>query len=217
MGLPRLPIPLMPPHLCWEFLKNVKDAKTLYVVAGTAHTVPVHWNGTALKGCKTHLTAGKLRCGLKAGPCPSRWVSYVPLIRCEDKRRIVVMVGLREVEKVTKLPHGTVVQVRRGATATAPVQVNRYPLSKEANEIGEMIAKRRSEDIGSFILHLWQDRELTEWCGITYRASRRVMEGDTVTAEPTTADQPAPLPRLPVVSPTLKRLQNVIGDIGKLD
>lgn len=216
MTLPILTGPAVKPHLDWEFDKDIGRSKDLFVVAGPMYRAPVHWTGKADVGCRTILTEAKLRCGVQ-GPCPGKWVGYLPLFRFKDKRRMVAKLSESMLGKGSNLQPGAVLMFHRPEGVKKKLTWVHYPLSKEANDYADLIGRTKCEDIRLWLLKLWQDRLLTEAVGEFFIPSRRVTLGEDDRQTPVDppgsppADKPTPIP--PAKRFTTSEFTNGFGKI----
>lgn len=139
-------------------------------------------------GCETHHIGDRSipcyaelpNCKLPCPHCPKRcqWTQYVPLIDCTGAKpeRIVITGGTKTRGDTLPLRPGAAVKLSRGPGQTDTVRVSVWPVG-EPCKVPLTAAGLCMVDITPYLLHLWQQRELTEHYGQRfYRARGRRRE-----------------------------------------
>lgn len=160
--------------------------------------------GAPVWGCETHHVGNQSipcyrelhGCSLTCPRCPQRsqWTAYIPLIECTGKhaRRIVYTGGMKAYRATVGLKPGTLVCVTRGTGQTDTINVSVWPTDR--HYAGPVCAAELiMPDITPYLLHLWQQRELTEHFGQRFFRARgkRHAEGGPRPAIPRSAPSPA--------------------------
>lgn len=134
-------------------------------------------------GCETHHSNQRSvpcyrelpGCTLTCPRCPQRcqWTQYIALIDLTDHhmRRVVYTGGTKTRADVISLAVGTLVSVTRGPNQTDTIRIRVWPDDKPKLLAPIAIAKCQ-DDLTPYLLHLWQQRELTEHFGQRFIRAR---------------------------------------------
>jgi hypothetical protein len=179
-------------NLQWRYVAVPIGTTIRGWVAGPVVGVWTHWR-TFTKPCHRCLTDGKLPCSLGI-KCVPRFVAYMPLIEEKRREQIVVMLSRTAALKYELIAHATPVECSRPNVRNNPPLVVRACTPDELSASGtKNVGKREPEDIRPYLLHLWQDKMLTEHLGGHFIPSQATTAEDV--AEDVIPTNPKPKPK----------------------
>ncbi len=184
MLLPQSEIPILPDALKWETVPLGPDESLEGWIAGPVQVIQTHWDQSrgCSRPCRAFMSRGAIACPCEESPLRMRVIGYQPIIDKYNKKFVVILSAL-VAHEAAKLAHGEAVKFTRPKIANRPVRVVRMGEDAIASAMGRKIRERKPADIGEYLLHLWQDRVLTEHIGVKYHPSAANAEKPTDTAE----------------------------------
>lgn len=117
--------------------------------------------------CRTRLTGGKLKCQCEDTPCSLRILGYLPLIT-RDNMRVVVRLSATVARLMENAKMGTPVKFTRPKKGKRPWSVQMLSPYEIGEERTRKIQQMVPFDIHEYLIHLWQDKELTEHFGCDF-------------------------------------------------
>lgn len=165
----------LPPELRWRYVTLLPGEKVLCWLAGKPIGVDVHW-GRNSQPCYKSITKGKLAC-YYGERCSPRFVAYVPLITMERRERLVVIASKSLWPTVSAFAHGLPLEVLRPKRDNNPaLEFKMYNGTGVDPANNKRASQRTPDDIRPYLLHLWQDRKLCEFCGAEFFPSAKTQE-----------------------------------------
>lgn len=184
MLLPQSEIPILPDALKWETVPLGPDESLEGWIAGPVQVVQTHWDKfrNCSRPCRAFMSKGAVRCPCEDEPIRMRVIGYVPVID-KYKKKFVVILSALVAHEAGKLKQGEAVKFLRPKIANRPVRIVRLGEGAIASSVGQLVRDRKPADIGEYLLHLWQDRELTEHFQVKYHPSAANAEKQQDTTE----------------------------------
>lgn len=154
----------LPDNLKWETVTIAKGESIEGWVFGKLICIESHWtNGRSLP-CREWCTGGKLKCPCRTEFIARRIIGYLPLYT-KEKEKIVVMLSETVCQKMETVRMGTPIKLTRPKRGIRPLTVTLISDYEVNSDITKKIRQMAPHDIEPYLLHLWQDRELTEAFG----------------------------------------------------
>lgn len=164
-------------ELAWETVSIGKGESMTGCIAGKVVVTETHWiydhrspKGRSV-GCRSFLSAGKLACLCAIKPLGTRILGYCPLITT-DRKRYVVTLSESVAKKVVDIKPGTAIKLARPQTGIRPLTVSLVPDTEVGGRFAAVMRAAACHDIHEYLLHLWQDQELTEHFGFEFVPAR---------------------------------------------
>jgi len=168
-------LPSLPRELHWRCVMVEHDSKLVGWLAGPAFPCVVHYDG-AYKPCRFEMTRGKLKC--HRCRIARREVWYVPMFTSPGLEQFVTIL-CKTVGRVLKAtPLHTALKITKPKAGTSPAQISRPDPGEVSATAQTRVSLRPSFDVRPYLIHLWQDRELCEWCGLSFIASAATRAGE---------------------------------------
>lgn len=130
-------------------------------LSGPVVTIHCHYDGKATRACRAEMTSGELACPWCANKVQPILKWYCPLWS-EAGLRSVALAADRYREYTERLIVGEPVLVTKTLTKGCAIRVERSTWTKLAPPIPE--ADRGPQDLTPWLLRVWEDAELREWC-----------------------------------------------------
>jgi len=160
VDFPTPPVVSLPMALRWRVERLAPEDVIQGWIAGPCVRVTTHWTGKATKPCRTLMTDGKLECHCQTHRIAKRVTGYMPII-AKDGDRCVLVVSDTLALKVQRIPHATTVTVTRPRNPTSAFKVKQENADALSSTMARKVQAAGPQDIKPFLLHLWQDPELT--------------------------------------------------------
>jgi len=160
VDFPVPPVHDVPMALRWRLERLAPEDVVKGWVAGPVVRVTTHWSGLKTTPCLKYMTHGKLKCMCEAKPLGSRVVGYMPIVTT-DADRVVLLLPESTAKKTLRMPLGTPIQVSRTKNPTAPTKVKQLSQDELAITLQKKVHAAGPSDIKPYLLHLWQNAELT--------------------------------------------------------
>ena len=160
--LPTAPPPQLPPHLRWRRVKVPPGINAGYMKAGPGWFGTCHFNGQVTKPCCAVLTDGQVECPWCKWT--KRFTCYLPVFATSHTKqdRLVVQGAKRSWETWQELKFGALVNVVRGKGSRDTVLFTPAARGAITCDLSKLTC-RGEQNIGGYLLHLWQWRPLTEF------------------------------------------------------
>jgi hypothetical protein len=161
-------IKILPDNLQWRIIPVEPGDMVEGWYAGPMVLVDVHWINKRSLPCRRAITDGKLPCPCEREPKSIRTIGYVPILG-KQRERWVVIVSESVAAKMEAVKCGSPIRLSRPKKPKRPLFLSMI----EDGALGientkKMRAGAACHDISEFLLHVWQDRELTEHLGARY-------------------------------------------------
>lgn len=126
--------------------------------------------------CRHALTKGLLKC-FWGENCHPREIAYWALWVPTARKRLVVTLSRTPALIAEEFSVGSPVRLFRPKTNNnPPIEVTLLSGTDDPSlATTQRMRKRGEEDIFPYLLHLWQDQELSRVCGFEFRPSRRTL------------------------------------------
>jgi hypothetical protein len=149
-------------------------------LAGPCVGYEVHHVGTS-RPCLVDVTSGEVPCPLCGAGIGREWRGYVP-IWDELLTRRVVLIGERYYHLVEKVHHLQPVMARKLVGEWGqPVCVQRSPWTTDTPTLRD--ADRKVQDLGDWLIQMWNVRELNEWAAVKASITPPVPDATSVTPD----------------------------------
>jgi len=198
--IPDVPRPPRDPHMDYKQVSPDETCPLAAVVWTVPKHVPVHWLRKATRGCAHTISKGAVPCAAKGG-CPQKWVVYLGFFEPVSKLKVVVIFPDSIAEKVKLLQPGDAVLVSRAAKPRSPMYFHRMMQQDKWPDVQAQARKGPARRLDKWLLHIWQIRALTEYCGGEFIESLNSKEAKepkeapaTRPASPKVESKPAGLP-----------------------
>jgi hypothetical protein len=161
-------IKTLPDNLQWRIIPVGPGESVEGWYAGPIVLVDVHWIAKRSFPCRRAITDGKLSCRCEKEPMSLRTIGYVPILT-KARDRWVVIVSEGVAAKFESIKCGSPIKLARPNKVKRPLFVSMLDDgSMGIDNTKKMRAGAACHDISEFLLHVWQDRELTEHLGARY-------------------------------------------------
>jgi len=167
---PSVEFETLPPELRWRCERIEAGGTVSGWIAGPMVGIRGHWDGFRTQPCRAHLTGGAMLCDCQVKPMNNRVVGYVPLLT-RDREKLVVIVSAGVAKRVKEIKPGTPVKFGRTLKKKTPLTVELLRDEALGVEDTKRMKHIACHDISSYLLHLWQDEQLTRFFGQEYRRS----------------------------------------------
>jgi hypothetical protein len=168
MLLPQAEITSLPDALKWHIEAIPPETSVRGWLAGPVQRVVTHWNGKASKPCRAWMTKSKMLCQCQAeGVMNRRVIGYVPIL-FKNGDRSVFIVSETVCKVLMTIKPGTLISLTRPKKEKKPIQVGLITENEYGEELSKKMRHACIHDIGHYLLHVWQDKELTEFFGMKY-------------------------------------------------
>jgi hypothetical protein len=148
--------------LRWKYRSIPPGTQFRAWTAGPMVGVHVHWSSSS-KPCRKRITGGKLPCSLCEAKMKCRWVGYVPVLDHPHLRQYVLILSETVGNAFSVTGLGQFMEFTRTIGARDPLQFRALlPGGSDAPlRIPSTIQNLKPCDITPWLLHLWQDDELS--------------------------------------------------------
>lgn len=160
-------MPELPDHLKWRIIPLSAGAVLEGWLAGPVVPVACHWTGKRSVPCRRLITDGKMRCWCEDKPASVRVIGYAPIID-KARDRYVVILSAAVAHKVERIKAGSAVRLTRPKAVKRPLFVTQLPDDYLGSDQTKKMRAGAIHDICPYLLHVWQDQELTESFGLPF-------------------------------------------------
>jgi hypothetical protein len=197
----------------WDYLKVENGRSAVGYLAGYPSRTYVHHVGNSVP-CKRKITKSVLVCPYcEAGKVPE-WRGYVPLYSAQYVR-LFTIITKDYLESVEQIPIHSQIRCSRGKNRHDPVVITEEKWSPRPLPL---TPERDQEiDLRPFLLRLWKDQELVEWCRslpLTLPLTEEKPRRKPATRSTTKPKHP-PLPPTPEPVPSDQTLDETFASIKR--
>lgn len=159
-----------PESLNWRVERLAPEENLQGFVAGPPVRVYTHFLGGRTQPCRLWLTRGKMSCACEQGKMAVRVTGYLPLI-LPNGERVVMVVSDKVAKKFATLANATPIQISRPRALNAPFKIRQLDYDALSGTMRVKVSSAGPHDIFTFLLHLWQNRELTVFFAMEFYPS----------------------------------------------
>lgn len=170
MLLPDAEVVKLPANLAWRIVPVESQAPIEGWYAGLAVRVAVHWVCGRSIPCRRLMTGGVLRCLCEDKPMSTRVICYTPVIDRARAKWVVILSAIVG-EKLRERKIGDVIRIGRPAKSRRPAWVEKLDDNIMGVRQTSTMRATGGYDIGPYLLHVWQDAELSKFFNVEFRKS----------------------------------------------